>query len=93
VSYHAPAGVSRGIIKPRQAVTVARWLADQQGPVLRGANANTWLIDAADFVKEAGTGTKPRVPGGAQRVAGDGKWHCLRRIVESGGRCVTCKVV
>ena len=34
VSYHAPPGVSWGIVKPRQAVTVARWLAARQGPVL-----------------------------------------------------------
>ena len=49
VSYHAPPGVSWGIIKPRQAVTFARWLAVQQGPMLLGADANTPLIDAADF--------------------------------------------
>ena len=41
--------MSWGIVKPRQAVTVARWLAAQHGPVLLGADANTPLIDAADF--------------------------------------------
>jgi endonuclease/exonuclease/phosphatase (EEP) superfamily protein YafD len=49
VSYHAPPGVSWGITKPRQAVAFARWLSAQQGPVLMGADANTPLIDAADF--------------------------------------------
>jgi hypothetical protein len=49
VSYHAPPGVSWGIDKPRQAVALARWLSAQQGPVLLGADANTPLIDAADF--------------------------------------------
>ena len=49
VSYHAPPGVNWGIIKPRQAVAFARWLATQRGPVLLGADANTPLIDAADF--------------------------------------------
>jgi hypothetical protein len=49
VTYHAPPGVSWGIAKPRQAVALARWLAAQQGPVLLGADANTPLVDAADF--------------------------------------------
>lgn len=49
VSYHAPPGVNWGIVKPRQAVAFARWLSAQQGPVLLGADANTPLIDAADF--------------------------------------------
>lgn len=41
VSYHAPPGVTWEIVKPRQAVTIARWLSAQQGPVLLGADANT----------------------------------------------------
>ncbi len=49
VSYHAPPGVSWGIVKPRQAVTVARWPAAQHGPVLLGADASTPLIGAAGF--------------------------------------------
>jgi endonuclease/exonuclease/phosphatase family metal-dependent hydrolase len=49
VSYHAPPGVSWGLIKPRQAIVLAAWLAAQQGPLLLGADANTPLIDAADF--------------------------------------------
>jgi hypothetical protein len=49
VSYHAPPGVSWGITKPRQAVAFARRLSVRQGPVLMGADANTPLIDAADF--------------------------------------------
>jgi endonuclease/exonuclease/phosphatase family metal-dependent hydrolase len=50
VSYHAPPGVKWGIIKPRQAVAFASWLVAQNGPLLLGADANTPLIDALDFV-------------------------------------------
>src|SRR5215470_11544170 len=49
VSYHAPPGVTYGIIKPQQAVAFARWLSTQNGPLLFGADANTPLIDALDF--------------------------------------------
>jgi hypothetical protein len=48
-SYHAPPGVSWGIVKPRQAVAFASWLSTQNGPLLFGADANTPLIDAFDF--------------------------------------------
>lgn len=41
--------MSWGITEPRQAVAFARWLSDQQDPVLLGADANTALVDAADF--------------------------------------------
>jgi hypothetical protein len=50
-SYHAPPGVSWFIIKPRQAVAFATWLATQDGPWLFGADANTPLIDAVDFTE------------------------------------------
>lgn len=49
VSYHAPPGASWGLIKPRQAVAFASWLATVTGPVILGADANTPEIDAADF--------------------------------------------
>src|SRR6516164_4469945 len=49
VSYHAPAGVKYGIVKPRQAVAFARWLSTQNVPLLFGADANTPFIDALDF--------------------------------------------
>jgi hypothetical protein len=49
VSYHAPPGVTYGIVKPRQAVAFARWLSIQNGPLLFGADANTPLIDTFDF--------------------------------------------
>jgi endonuclease/exonuclease/phosphatase (EEP) superfamily protein YafD len=49
VSYHAPPGVSWGIVKPRQAVAFASWLSRQNGPLLLGADANTPLIDTPDF--------------------------------------------
>jgi Endonuclease/Exonuclease/phosphatase family len=49
ISYHAPPGVGWGLVKPRQAVALASWLASQHGPILLGADANTPLIDAADF--------------------------------------------
>jgi endonuclease/exonuclease/phosphatase family metal-dependent hydrolase len=49
ISYHAPPGVNWGLIKPRQAVALASWLATHRGPVLLGADANTPLIDAVDF--------------------------------------------
>jgi hypothetical protein len=49
VSYHAPPGVTYGIVKPRQAVAFASWLSTQNGPLLFGADANTPLIDALDF--------------------------------------------
>jgi hypothetical protein len=50
-SYHAPPGVSYGIAKPRQAVAFVSWPAAQHGPVLFGADANTPLVDALDFVR------------------------------------------
>lgn len=49
VSYHAPPGVSYGIVKPQQAVAFALWLSKQNEPLLFGADANTPLIDALDF--------------------------------------------
>jgi endonuclease/exonuclease/phosphatase family metal-dependent hydrolase len=49
VSYHAPPGVSWGLVKPQQAVAFAYWLSSQNGPLLFGADANTPLIDAFDF--------------------------------------------
>jgi len=45
VSYHAPAGVTHGVLKPRQAVQVARWLASLDGPVILGGDFNTPLLD------------------------------------------------
>jgi len=49
MSYHAPPGVNWGLVKPRQAVAFAAWLATQTGPLLLGADANTPLVDAIDF--------------------------------------------
>jgi len=49
VSYHAPPGVTYGIVKPRQAVAFASWLSTQNVPLLFGADANTPLVDAFDF--------------------------------------------
>jgi hypothetical protein len=51
VSYHAPPGVSWGLVKPRQAVMFASWLQSHDGPVVLGADANTPLVDAADFAQ------------------------------------------
>ncbi|WP_090934448.1 hypothetical protein [Nonomuraea jiangxiensis] len=48
-SYHAPPGVTYGLVKPRQAVAFAAWLATQSGPLLFGADANTPLVDALQF--------------------------------------------
>jgi hypothetical protein len=48
-SYHAPPGVTWGIVKPRQAVAFASWLSTENAPLLFGADANTPLIDAFDF--------------------------------------------
>jgi endonuclease/exonuclease/phosphatase family metal-dependent hydrolase len=48
-SYHAPPGVTWGIVKPQQAVAFASWLSTQNVPLLFGADANTPLIDAFDF--------------------------------------------
>jgi hypothetical protein len=50
-SYHAPPGVTWGIVKPQQAVAFASWLSRQNGPLLFGADANTPLIDAPHFAK------------------------------------------
>ncbi len=66
VSYHAHPRVSWGIVNPRQAVTVARWLAAQQGPVLLGADASTPLIDAAGFAY-----TRTHWHSGDRRVNGE----------------------
>ena len=62
VSYHAPPGVSWGIVKPQQAVAFASWLSRQNGPLLLGADANTPLIDTPDFANTRThwhTGRKP----------------------------------
>jgi hypothetical protein len=48
-SYHAPPGVTWGIVKPQQAIAFASRLSTQNGPLLFGADANTPLIDAVDF--------------------------------------------
>jgi hypothetical protein len=48
-TYHAPPGVKWKLIKPRQAVEFAEWLAPQVGPVILGADANTPKVDAIDF--------------------------------------------
>jgi hypothetical protein len=81
VSYHAPPGVTYGIIKPRQAVAFARWLSTQNGPLLFGADANTPLIDALDF---ADTRThwhtghrKLKCEPGDDLLVGPGKVHDL----------------
>jgi hypothetical protein len=50
-SYHAPPGVTHGIVKPQQAVAFASWLSTQNGPLLFGADANTPEVDALDFGK------------------------------------------
>lgn len=48
-SYHAPPGVSWGLVKPAQAVACAHWLAGVDGPVILGADANTPELDMPDF--------------------------------------------
>lgn len=48
-SFHAPPGVSWFIDKARQAVAIARWLADVDKPVWFGIDANTPWIDHPDF--------------------------------------------
>jgi exonuclease III len=81
VSYHAPPGVTYGIVKPRQAVAFASWLSTQNVPLLFGADANTPLIDALDF---ADTRThwhtghrKLQNEPGDDRLFGPGKVHDL----------------
>jgi hypothetical protein len=80
-SYHAPPGVTWGIIKPRQAVAFASWLSTQNGPLLFGADANTPLIDAIDFANTRThwhTGHR-KLQGelGDDRLFGPGKMHDL----------------
>lgn len=48
VTYHAPAGATHGIDKPKQAVRVAEWLASLDGPVLMGGDFNTPSADPVD---------------------------------------------
>jgi hypothetical protein len=43
--------VDWGLVKPRQAVKFASWLQSHAGPVVLGADANTPLVDAADFTQ------------------------------------------
>ena len=81
VSYHAPPGVTWGIVKPQQAVAFASWLSTQNAPLLFGADANTPLIDAFDF---ANTRThwhtghrKLQGEPGDDRLFGLGKVHNL----------------
>jgi hypothetical protein len=81
VSYHAPPGVTWGIVKPQQAVAFARWLSKQNGPLLFGADANTPKIDAFEF---ANTRThwhtgNPHLNGelGDDLLFGPGKMHDL----------------
>jgi hypothetical protein len=81
VSYHAPPGVTWGIVKPRQAVALASWLSTQNGPLLFGADANTPLIDALDFANTRThwyTGNR-RLNGeaGDDLLFGPGKMHDL----------------
>jgi len=48
VTYHAPTGAQRGMLKPIQAVQVARWLASVEGPVILGGDFNTPVVDPPD---------------------------------------------
>jgi hypothetical protein len=66
VSYYAPPGVNWGVVKARQAVAFASWLSAHQGPVVLGADANTPLIDAADF-----TATRTHWHTGSRRLKGE----------------------
>jgi endonuclease/exonuclease/phosphatase family metal-dependent hydrolase len=66
VTYHAPPGVSWGLVKPRQAVAFASWLAAQSVPMVLGADANTPLIDAPDF-----TGTRTHWHSGSRKLHGE----------------------
>lgn len=49
VSYHAPAGVSHHWKKPAQAVRLAEWLAQVDGPVIMAGDFNTPAVDPPDF--------------------------------------------
>ena len=65
LSYYAPPGVRWKIIKPRQAVATAQWLAQRVGPVVLGADANTPQLDPVDPVGyrthwPTGAGARPR---------------------------------
>ena len=86
-SYHAPAGVTHHQVKPRQAAAFARWLADQTGPVLFGADTNTPEIDHPDFAQTRThwhTGHRKLDPGelGEDALTGPARIHhlddCLR---------------
>lgn len=48
-SFHAPPGVTWGIVKAHQAVRIARYLAAVEQPVLFGIDANTPKVDHPDF--------------------------------------------
>ncbi|WP_248965634.1 endonuclease/exonuclease/phosphatase family protein [Sphaerisporangium perillae] len=80
-SYHAPPGVTWGLVKPRQAVVFASWLATQPGPLLFGADANTPLVDALQFADTRThwhTGDRHlRGEPGDDRLFGPGKVHPL----------------
>jgi endonuclease/exonuclease/phosphatase family metal-dependent hydrolase len=49
VSYHAPTGVQHQGRKPEQAVRLARWLRDLDGPVILAGDFNTPSLDPPDF--------------------------------------------
>jgi hypothetical protein len=50
-TYHAPAGVTHGVGKPRQAVRFTRWLAEREGPTIMGGDFNTPEVDHPDANK------------------------------------------
>jgi hypothetical protein len=81
VTYHAPPGVSWGLVKPRQAVAFASWLAAQSVPIVLGADANTPLIDAVDFTRTRthwhSGGRKLHGEPGDDLLFGPGKIHPL----------------
>lgn len=66
VSYHAPAGVTHGVDKPRQAVQVARWIASLDGPVVLGGDFNTPLLDPPDDA-----GVRTHYHSGHEHLAGE----------------------
>jgi hypothetical protein len=72
VSYHAPPGVTWGIVKPRQAVAFASWLCTQNVPLLFGADANTPLIDALNFAD-----TRTHWHTGYRKLQGEAGDDCL----------------
>jgi endonuclease/exonuclease/phosphatase family metal-dependent hydrolase len=70
-SFHAPPGATWHEAKPETFRLIARFLAEQEGPVVFGMDANSPKVDHPDFSKSRWYVNDPRPPPGGKRPPGE----------------------